>query len=106
MFILRIGEQSIFYPGREAYREVRPYQEVPYREVGTAYRQAESQQDLLVAGIQEACLVEELAYLSNLSDFISFARGPKSNTYQVGSWACQEVVGILVAGLVGAAACL
>lgn len=64
----------------------RPCQEAPYPEVGTACRQAESRQDLLVAGIQEACLVEELAY-------------------QVGNWACQEVVGNLVEGLEGAAAC-
>jgi hypothetical protein len=74
--------------------------------VGTAYRQAESQQGLLVAGIQEAYLVGELAYLSNLSEFVSLLRAYRSNTYQAGSWACQEVVGNLVAGLVGAAACL
>lgn len=69
----------------EAYLAVHPCQEAPYLEVGIAHRQAESQQDLLVAGIQEAYLVEELAY-------------------QAGSWACQEVVGNLAAGLVGAAA--
>lgn len=81
-------------------------QEVPCPEAGTACRQVESRQDLLVAGIQEACLVEEPAYLSHLSDFMSFARDPKSNTYQVGSWACQEVVGNLVEDLEGAGACL
>lgn len=90
----------------EAYLAVHPCQEAPYLEVGIAYRQAESQQDLLVAGIQEAYLVEELAYLEKLSDFVSFARDLNSNTYQAGSWAYQEVVGSLVAGLVGAAACL
>ena len=84
----------------------RPCQEAPYLEVGTACRQVESRQDLLVAGIQEACLVEELASLSRLSDFMSFAREPRNNTYQVESWAFQGVVGILVAALVGAAACL
>ena len=90
----------------EAFPVVRPCQEAPYLEAGIAYRQAESQQDLLVAGIQEACLVEEPAYLCNLSDFMSFAREPRSNTYQVGSWACQEVVGNLVEDLEGAGACL
>lgn len=40
----------------------------------------------------------------NLSESMSFARDSKSNTYRAGSWACQEVVGNLVAGLVGAAA--
>jgi hypothetical protein len=55
----------------EAYLAVHPCQEAPYLEVGIAHRQAESQQDLLVAGIQEAYLVEELAYLENLSDFMS-----------------------------------
>lgn len=90
----------------EAYQVARPCQEAPYLEVGTACRQVESRQDLLVAGIQEACLVEELAYLSRLSDFMSFAREPRNNTYQVESWAFQGVVGILVAGLEGAAACL
>lgn len=83
-----------------------PCQEAPYPEVGTACRQVESRQGLLVAGIQEACLVEELAYLSRLSDFMSFARESRSNTYQVENWACQEVVGNLVEGLEGAAACL
>ena len=84
----------------------RPCREVPYPEGGIASRRVENQQDLLVAGIQEAYLVEELAYLLNLSEFMSFFREPKGNTYQAGSWACQEVVGNLVAGLVGAAACL
>lgn len=90
----------------EAYLAVHPCQEAPYLEVGIAHRQAESQQDLLVAGIQEAYLVEELAYLENLSDFMSSARDSNCNTYQAGSWACQEVVGNLAAGLVGAAAYL
>jgi hypothetical protein len=61
---------SISYPGREAYQVARPYQEAPFPGVGIACRRVESQQDLLVAGIQEACLVEELAYLSKLSDFM------------------------------------
>ena len=87
----------------EAYQVARPCQEAPYPEVGTACRQVESRQDLLVAGIQEACLVEELAYLETLSDFMSSAR---DSNYQVESWAFQGVVGILVAGLEGAAACL
>lgn len=90
----------------EAYLAVHPCQEAPYLEVGIAHRQAESQQDLLVAGIQEAYLVEELAYLENLLDFMSSARDSNCNTYQAGSWACQEVVGNLAAGLVGAAAYL
>jgi hypothetical protein len=50
--------------------------------------------------------VEELAYLSNLSESISFPLILKSNTYQVGNWAFQEVVGILVADLEEAVACL
>ena len=90
----------------EAYLAVHPCQEAPYLEEGIACLQAESQQDLLVAGIQEACLVEELAYLETLSDFMSSARDSNCNTYQAGSWACQEVVGNLAAGLVGAAAYL
>jgi hypothetical protein len=89
-----------------AYQEARPCQEAPYLEAGIAYQQAESQQDHLVAGIQEACPVEELAYLLNLLESISFSLHSKSNTYQVGSWAFQEVVGNLVADLVEAAACL
>ncbi len=59
-----------------------------------------------MAGIQEAYPVEELAYLSNLSESISFPLNLKSNTYQVGNWAFQEVVGILVADLEEAVACL
>ena len=90
----------------EAFPVVRPCQEAPYLEAGIAYRQAESQQDLLVAGIQEASPVEELACLSNLSEFVSFSLRSKSNTYQVGNWAFQEVVGNLVADLVEAVACL
>jgi hypothetical protein len=90
----------------EAFPVVRPCQEAPYLEAEIAYRQAESQQDLLVAGIQEAYPVEELAYLSNLSEFVSISLRSKSNTYQAGNWAFQEVVGILVADLVEAAACL
>lgn len=57
----------------EAFPAVHPCQEAPYLEAGIACQQAESQQDLLVAGIQEAYPVEERAYLSNLSESVSFS---------------------------------
>ena len=53
----------IFCPDTEAFREVRPCREAPYLVEGIACHQAESQQGLLVARIQEEGLVEELAYL-------------------------------------------
>ena len=51
---------------------VHPFQEAPFQEVEIACRQAENQQDRLMAGILEAYPVEELAYLSNWSELMSF----------------------------------
>lgn len=63
MFILGKVEYFISCPDREAFRVVRPFQEAPFLEEGIACRLEESQQGHLMAGILEACPVEELAYL-------------------------------------------
>jgi hypothetical protein len=77
----------------------------PYQGVGTACRQGENQQDLLV-GIQEACPEEELAYLSEKLEGSNLNQVPGTCTYQVGSWAYPAEARNPAAYLVEEAACL